>query len=170
MKKSLFLYLFILAVLMNIFTYAYFSKEANFEKDHGAQQNKKLTDSLAAMTAKLDDANYFALENNQNAQNYLEVSATNGKYIPYDRLIPYVTEKLLDYNEDPKGNPYTGQEQLGAQKFIINKIKVVNHRWILADYSDGEYWGEVVLKYFVNPDESISFVVVDSFLYPKSTN
>ena len=170
MKKSLFLYLFILAVLMNVFTYAYFSKEATFEKDHGAQLNKKLTDSVAAITAKLGDANYFSLENNQNSQNYLELSATNGKYIPYDRLIPHVTEKLLDLNDDPKGNPYTGQEQLGAQKFIINKIKVLNHRWIIADYSDSEYWGEVVLKYFVNPDESISFVIMDSFLYPKSTN
>lgn len=170
MKKSLFLYLFILAVLMNVFTYAYFSKEATFEKDHGAAQNKKLTDSITAMATKLADANYFALENNQNAQNYLEVSATNGRYIPYDKLIPLVTEKLLDLNENPKGNPFTGQEQLGAQKFIINKAKVLNHRWIVADYSDGEYWGEVLLKYFVNEDESVNYVVMDTFLYPKQTN
>lgn len=170
MKKSLFLYLFILAVLMNIFTYAYFSKETAFEKDHAAQMNKKMTDSIAAMTNKLADANYFALENNQNAQNYLEVSATNGRYIPYDKLIPLVTEKLLDLNDNPKGNPYTGQEQLGTQKFIINKAKVLNHRWIIADYSDGEYWGEVLLKYFVNEDESVNFVIVDTFLYPKQTN
>lgn len=170
MKKSLFLYLFILAVLMNVFTYAYFSKEAAFEKKHGSDIGKKLSDSIATLKGQLGDANYFSLENNQNAQNYLEISATNGKYIPFDKLIPLVTEKLLDLNENPKGNPYTGQEQIGAQKFIINKVKVINHRWIIADYSDGEYWGEVVLKYFVNPDESISYVVNDSFLYPKATN
>jgi hypothetical protein len=37
-----------------------------------------------------------------------------------------------------KGNPYVGQDQ-GANKFIINKVKVLNHRWIIADFSDGEY-------------------------------
>lgn len=166
MKKSLFLYLFILAVLMNVFTYMYFSKEVAFEKTQHEKFSKKMSDSLALVSEKLTDANYFALENNQNAQNYFE-NTTTGKYIPYEKLIPYVKEKLLDLNANPKGNPYVGQDQLGAQKFIINKIKILNHRWIIADYSDGEYWGEVLLKYFVNEDESVNFETIQSILYPK---
>jgi hypothetical protein len=114
----------------------------------------------------LADANYFSLERNDNAQNYFEATQQD-KFIAYEKLIPYVTEKLLDYNQDPKGNPYTGQDQFGAQKFIINKVKVINHRWIIADYSDGQYWGEVLLKYFVNEDESISFEIIQSVLYQK---
>lgn len=166
MKKSLFLYLFILAVLMNVFTYMYFSKEIAFQKMKKETSTKRFADSLALVSEKLTDANYFALENNQNAQNYFE-NTTTGKYIPYEKLIPYVKEKLLDLNDNPKGNPYTGQDQLGAQKFIINKIKVLNHRWIIADYSDGEYWGEVLLKYFINEDESVSFEIIQSVLYSK---
>jgi hypothetical protein len=46
----------------------------------------------------------------------------------------------MDLNANPKGNPYVGQDQIGANKFIINKVKVLNHRWIIADFSDGEYW------------------------------
>jgi hypothetical protein len=46
-------------------------------------------------------------------------------------------------------------------------VKILNHRWIIADYSDGEIWGEVLLKYFVNEDESISFEVNQSLLYQK---
>lgn len=170
MKKSLYLYLFILAVLMNIFTYAYFSKETGFEKTQYEKEAKMTRDSLVAATQKLADANYFALENNQNAQNYLQDSAPEGKFIPVDKLIPMVSEKLLDLNDNPKGNPYTGQEQLGAQKFIINKIKVLNHRWLIADYSDGEYWGEAMIKYFVNDDQTVTFEMMQSFLYPKVTN
>lgn len=166
MKKSLFLYLFILSVLMNIFTYMYFSKKNTFDETHFSSTTKKYKDSLATATTKLDDANYFSLENNQNAQNYFD-QAGSKTYIPYEKLIPYVKEKLMDLNENPKGNPYTGQDQIGAQKFIINKVKVLNHRWIIADYSDGEYWGEVLLKYFVNPDESISFEIIQSLLYQK---
>lgn len=166
MKKSLFLYLFILAVLMNIFTYMYYSKKNVFDETQFKTTNTKLKDSLTSISAKLDDANYFALENNQNAQDYLN-SGEGIKNISYEKLIPLVKEKLMDLNENPKGNPYTGQDQIGAQKFIINKAKVLNHRWVIADFSDGEYWGEVLLKYFVNEDESITFETVQSILYQK---
>ena len=166
MKKSLFLYLFILAVLMNIFTYMYYSKKNIFDETQFKTTNTKLKDSLTSISAKLDDANYFALENNQNAQDYLN-SGEGIKNISYEKLIPLVKEKLMDLNENPKGNPYTGQDQIGAQKFIINKAKVLNHRWVIADFSDGEYWGEVLLKYFVNEDDSISFETVETVLYQK---
>jgi hypothetical protein len=166
MKKSLFLYLFILAVLMNIFTYMYYSKKSTFEETQAATINAKFKDSLTSITTKYDDANYFSLENNQNAQNYFD-QGDGKKFIPYEKLIPYVKEKLMDLNENPKGNPFTGQDQIGAQKFIINKAKVLNHRWIIADFSDGEYWGEVLLKYFVNEDESITFETMQSVLYQK---
>lgn len=166
MKKSLVLYLFILALLFNVFTYMYYNKEVTFQKSRYEKMNKKMKDSLSSLSNKLADANYFSLDRNENAQNYFDSGASD-KSIQYEKLIPYVTEKLMDFNENPKGNPYTGQEKLGTNKFIINKVKIVNHRWIIADFSDGEYWGEVFLKYFVNEDESISFEVSQTLLYQK---
>ncbi|MCV9926978.1 hypothetical protein OIU83_04915 [Flavobacterium sp. LS1R49] len=166
MKKSLLLYLFILAILMNVFTYMFYSKEVKFEQDRYVKTTKKLRDSLNLVETKLNEANYFSLENNQNAQNYFDSEDTS-KTIRYEKLIPIVTEKLMDLNANPKGNPYTGQDQIGANKFIINKVKILNHRWIIADFSDGEIWGEVLLKYFVNNDESITFEVNQSLLCQK---
>ena len=166
MKRSLFLYLTILAVLSSIFTYMFLSKEVAFEQNRYKKTTTKLKDSLASVTNKLADANYFSLEKNENAQNYFD-SASSEKTIQYEKLIPYVTEKLLDFNSDPKGNPYTGQDQIGVNKFIINKVRILNHRWIIADFSDGEIWGEVLLKYFINADDSISFEVNQSLLYQK---
>lgn len=166
MKKSLFLYLFILSVLVNIFTYMYYSKRNKFEETRYLSTSTKLKDSLSALSLKYDDANYFSLENNQNAQNYFD-QANAKTFIPYEKLIPYVKERLMDFNDDPKGNPFTGQDQIGAQKFIINRAKVLNHRWIIADFSDGEYWGEVLLKYFINDDETVSFEIIQSVLYQK---
>lgn len=166
MKKSLLLYAFILIALLNIYTYMFLSKEVEFEQHRYEKNTKKLKDSLNSLTAKLTDANYFSLEKNENAQNYFDTSGSE-KMIQYEKLIPYVKEKLMDLNSNPKGNPYVGQDQIGANKFIINKVKVLNHRWIIADYSDGEIWGEVLLKYFVNDDETISFEVIQSLLYQK---
>jgi hypothetical protein len=166
MKKSLLLYALILSLVFNVYTYMFLSKEVSFEQEKFKKSTTKLKDSLNSITNKLSDANYFSLEKNENAQNYFE-SAKSERIRNYTKLIPYVTEKLLDFNTNPKGNPYTGQEQLGANKFIINKVKILNHRWIIADFSDGEYWGEVLLKYFINEDESVSFEVNQSFIYQK---
>lgn len=162
MKKSFLLYALILSVLMNIYTYMFLSKEVTFEQE----RNKKVSTKLKLANEKLADADYFSLEKNENAQNYFD-SANSEKIIQYEKLIPFVTEKLLDYNSNPNGNPYTGQDKIGANKFVINKVKILNHRWIIADFSDGETWGEVLLKYFVNDDDSISFEVNQSLLHQK---
>jgi hypothetical protein len=166
MKQSLLLYLFILALVFNVFTYAYYSKEVAFQKEKLEKLNKKSKANEAKWNDNLIDANYFSLENNEKAQNYF-YSDVPEKNVDYPTLIPLLKNELLNFNDNPNGNPYTGQEKLGANKFIINKIKVLNHRWIIADYSDGEYWGEVLLKYFVNEDKSISFEVNQSLVYQK---
>jgi hypothetical protein len=166
MKKSLLLYLFIIAVLMNIFTYMYFSKKSASDDGKYVEVNKKLKDSLDVLSNQISDASYFSFEFNQKAQDYIVANELD-KVVPYDQIVPYVTQKLMDNNDNPDGNPYTGQQRLGANKFIINKAKVLNHRWIIADYSDGEYWGEVLIKYFINPDKTISFEVMQSLIYQK---
>ena len=166
MKKSLLLYLFIIILLLNVFTYMYFSKELTFVKDKSAKIESKLKKDLADAEVKLIDANYFSLEKNENAQNYFNPDNAT-KTIQVEKLIPIVTEKLMDLNANTKGNPYVGQDQIGSNKFIINKVKILNHRWIIADFSDGEYWGEVLIKYFVNDDETVSFETFQSLLYQK---
>ncbi len=166
MKRSLLLYLTILFALTTLFTYVFLSNEVSFEQKRFDKSTTRLKDSLTSLSNQLADANYFSLAKNENAQNYFE-NQNAQKTIQYEKLIPVVKEKLLDYNSNPKGNPYTGQDQIGANKFIINKVRILNHRWIIADFSDGEIWGEVLLKYFVNEDETISFEVNQSLLYQK---
>ena len=99
----------------------FLSKEVKFEQEKFAKVTTKLRDSIKKVELKLDDANYFSLAKNENAQNYFE--ATNpDKTILIEKLIPVVTEKLLDFNNNPKGNPYTGQDPIGPNKFVINKV------------------------------------------------
>ena len=166
MKNSLLLYLIIIVLLLNVFTYMYFSKQLTFVKDRSAKTEVKLKKDLEVANTKLVDANYFSLEKNENAQNYFNPDNAT-KTIQIEKLIPVVTEKLMDLNANSKGNPYVGQDQIGANKFIINKVRILNHRWIIADFSDGEYWGEVLIKYFVNDDETVSFETFQSLLYQK---
>ena len=174
MRKSLFLYLFIIAVLMNIFTYKYFTSKESSEQKSTTETNtnplitnKALSDSIIHLSDKLNDANAFSLENNDRAQNYLYES-NKINYVP--AFAEKVKQALLSYNDSPEGNKYTDQVKMGNQKFIINSVKLLNHRWIIANYSNGELWGEVMLKYFVEDNGSISFETMNSYLYPASLN
>jgi hypothetical protein len=144
----------------------YFSKQLTYEQGKSAKTEARLKKEINSANEKLVEANYFSLEKNENAQNYFNPE-TATKTIQVEKLIPVVTEKLMDFNANPKGNPYIGQDQIGANKFIINKVKVLNHRWIIVDFSDGEYWGEALIKYFVNDDETVSFETFQSLLYQK---
>lgn len=165
MKKQLLLYLFILSLLMNVFTYMYFSKkEASTQKKYD-QVSTKYKDSIQVINNNSYDANYFSLEMNDRAQNYFGENNVN-----YLVLIPKIKETLLEFNSDPAGNKYVDQAMTGEQKYIINKIKILNHRWIIADYSNGQLWGEVLLKYFVEPDGKVTFETMSSYLYPLQLN
>ncbi len=161
MKKSLTLYVLIVAILSTVFTYMYFNKQVKFEKERFETYKNKSKDSLDAMKLRLFESNYFSLEANESAQNYLENYDVN-------KLIPIIKESLLNYNDAPEGNQFTGQDKISEQKFIINKIKVLNHRWIVAEYSDGTYWGEVLLQYFIEEDDSITFKILQTFIYPTT--
>lgn len=160
MKRQLYLYLFIISALIAAFTYMYYNKQIVHNQSVSDTKIKMYCDSLKMIQTQIEDANHFSLEDNQKAQEYLS---------NYDvqKLIPQIREALLAYNDSPKGNIFTGQEKIGEQKFIINKIKVLNHRWIIADYSDGIFWGDVMIKYFVEDGGKISFQVMDTFIYPK---
>lgn len=165
MKKSLLLYLFILAVLFNIFTYMFYNKQVKAEQESYKKLDTKLRDSLNLVVNQLDEANYFALETNQNAQEYF--ANDSGEFISHEKLIPFVKEKLMEFNSMPEGNPYVGFDKMSTQKFIINKAKVLNHRWIIADFSDGNLWGEVIIKYFINDDKTVTFEVAETVLHRK---
>ncbi|PKP16748.1 MAG: hypothetical protein CVU07_05910 [Bacteroidetes bacterium HGW-Bacteroidetes-23] len=160
MKKSLFLYLFIVSVLMTVFTYMYYSKKVKFEAERFENLKNKMNDTIQTLNNQIFDANYFTLRNNDNAQNYLEDYSI-------EKLIPKIEASLMELNDNPEGNPLVDFGKIDDRKFIINKIEVLNHRWIIADFSNGELWGEVLLQYFVEEDESLDFKIIQSILYPK---
>lgn len=148
---------------MNIFTYKYFTTKTESELNTMSKSVKKVNDSITMLKAKVDDSDYFSLENNDRAQNYL-----NQNNLP--AFEDKVKQSLLAFNDDAAGNKYVDQPKMGEQKFIINRIKILNHRWIIADYSNGSLWGEVLVKYFVNEDGTISFETMDSYLYTLDLN
>ncbi|MHA3789942.1 hypothetical protein ACX0HA_17175 [Flavobacterium hauense] len=162
MKKNLFLYLFIFALLINVFTYMFFTNKQKYEDQRIEKMEagvKASKEKLEAEKAKMAEENYFTLENNANAQTYFEGQDINAIAIK-------VRDAIYKQNINPSGNPLVGYPPMdGGKPFTIAKIKVLNHRWIIADFSNGLRWGEVMLKYFIEDDGSVTLQRTDSVLY-----
>jgi hypothetical protein len=58
--------------------------------------------------------------------------------------------------------PYTTMDRT----FLINKIKVLNHKWLIANFSDGTHWGELLIFFKIDKVGDISFEIKEHFLYP----
>ena len=166
MKRAIFMYLFFFTMLFVIFQYM------NEKKIFGKQENKiesqrnkinKLKDQVKVITDSLEslsNVDYFSLQGNENAISYIESLGFEALEIE-----TFVSDYIYDLNLK-KGNhklvPYEGIN--GDMK--INKLKFLNHKWILADYTDGRYWGEMVLEYYVTKDRKIELKQISSLMYP----
>jgi len=163
MRKSLFMYLFFFAILFVLFQYM--NQKTIFESQEKSinsltKKLDKAKDSLVSLNNALEESNYFSLLKNDNAMTYLE------KYnLDPVKVKQQITDKIYDQNGEDGGNPlieFKGDR--GAMR--INKIKFLNHRWIQADFSDGQRWGEVIIEYFFDENNELDIYPVKTVLYP----
>jgi hypothetical protein len=157
--KKIMLYGLIFSILVNIFQLMYASKKISFEEDRFEKYRIKMNDSINKIAIEKEEGDYFSLAYNENAQNYLENYDVN-------KLMPYIKEKIMEMNDNPNGNKLIPFDKINQTKMIVNRVRFLNHRWIIADFSDGKNWGELIIKYFIEKDDSVSFETAESFLYP----
>ena len=135
--------------------------EANAEKISKLEGKVELLkDSVQRSSLKVLDMQYFSLENNDDALAYFE-------HLDLQNPAGYVADKLLETNAQKGDNPLVPYEGMQSD-FKINKIKVLNHKWILTDFSDGKYWGELLIKYELKDDLGVDFTLIDHLLYTRS--
>lgn len=157
--RNIFLYLFVFSFLINIFQYVNSTKileakdrEVEKVKKHLAQSR----DSLAI--AEYND--YFDITTDEDAQDYFF-----NQNLDYLKVMERVNEDLVSLNTNPNGNPLIPYDPIEGKQFIINKAKILNHRWIIAEYSNGDLWGQILVKYFFDDSKPTEFETVDTILY-----
>lgn len=163
MKSRIFLYLFVFTALIAL--YLGVSGSRNLKSKEAKLQNvennmAQLEDSLQQARLDVLDMQYFSLENNDDALAYYD-------HLGLEDPSRYIADKLLETNEQKGDNPlipYAGMEN----SFKINKIKLLNHKWIIADFSDGKYWGELLINYELKDDLSVNFTLTDHLLYTRN--
>jgi len=165
------MYLFFFALLFVIFQYM--NEKKIFEKQENKIESqkskivllesnlKKVTDSVEVLSNIVFDLNYFTLQGNENAVSYFESLGFESDVIE-GLVAEYIYEENLKSGDNPM-IPFDGIN--GAMK--INKIRFLNHKWIIADFTDGRYWGEMVIEYYITDKKQIELTSTTSLLYPS---
>ncbi len=164
MKQRIFMYLFVFTLLIVLFQYVS-AKRIFVDIDNQLVSAKKevikYKDSVAVLRKDNWDLAHFNLDRNEDAITYFE----NDGY-KIDELIPFIKDELYKLNETKGQHPIIPYGASSGRKMLLNTVKMLNHKWIIADFSDGEYWGEIFITYEITGNKELKFKLVESFLYP----
>jgi tetratricopeptide (TPR) repeat protein len=164
MKGKIYLYLFVFSLLLVIFQYVN-SKSIieKYEKDiiKAKEKVSMYKDSILALQDDNLELMYFNLENNEDAISYFEKKGLN-----VSELIPFIKDELYNLNEAKGEHSLIPYAAMTDGKMLINNIRLLNHKWIIADFSDGRYWGELFLTYEIIDTGELDYNLKEYFLYP----
>jgi len=164
MRSKIISYLLIFMFLFTIFIYV------NDKKILDAKEEKieKFQDRVAELEKEKEqlesenlNLNYFSLAENEEAISYFERLGINSK-----ELAQAIEDEIIGRNKAAEDNdlvPFAGME--GVMR--INKVKILNHKWIIADFTDGTYWGEILISYELDVNKNLILNTEKSFLYPQ---
>jgi hypothetical protein len=164
MKGKVFMYLFLFTLLLVLFMFVN-SKGIieSYDKKLIKAENRveAYKDSIAVLSDENLELLYFNLENNDDALSYFEKFG-------YDtsELIPIIKDALISKNVyEGDDHPIIPYASMTENKIMINKIRLLNHKWILTDFTDGKYWGELLISYTVKDLNTIEFKLEDYLMY-----
>lgn len=168
MKQRLFMYLFIFTLLLVIFQFVnskniiegYDQKLTNY-----MEVNTKLKDSIEGMRDDMvSDIYTFKFDTNEDAMIYWE-----NQGFRISEFVPFIKDELMNLNVyETEDHPLVPYASMTGEKMLIDQVRMLNHKWIIASFTDGEYWGEMLLSYDIESVENkkeLKFQVIKSILY-----
>jgi len=159
MRNKIIQYLLIFISLIALYL---FVSDMNKSEAFAASQERMskrvdtLKDSIAQLVVEQTDNAYFSLAVNRDAQQ------AHSDFSP-EELQNIIEDYILLSNDNPKGNPLLSS--LGSD-WIINKIHVVNHQWILTDFTNGTQWGDALFLYQVKANSKPRLRLLNHVMYP----
>ena len=159
MQNKILIYVLTFMSLTLIFLSINYTKISNLNESNSRILKKKI-DTLEKRYIELDkkyrDEIYFTLSDNQEALSYF-------KDIDVDSLVSYIRDELYEKNFNKDSDTFIPISNT-KNRYLINKVKILNHKWIIADFSNGSRWGEMWIEYYFN-ENKVEFHVKDLLLY-----
>ena len=159
MRNKIIQYLLIFISLIALYLFVSdLNKTEAFTASQERMTNRmeKLKDSIAQLITDQTEHAYFSLALNRDAQHaYPNLSP--------DDLQLLLEAYLLEQNDASNGNPLLSTIGKGC---IVNKISIVNHQWLLADFTNGSQWGDALFQYQDNDNKQASLRLLNHVMYP----
>lgn len=170
MKRQIYLYLFLITALILLFVIVNGKKETKSYEDKILkleqivdQKEEKYQDTIENLRIENLELSGFSLKEDAYAIEYLYKEGYD-----YKELISHIEDQLISLNTaTEEGNPLVPYAPMMGDRMLINDLKMLNHKWVVANFTDGVFWGQVLLECTYNEDKSIKFSEVRSFLYPE---
>ena len=165
MRKSFLMYLFVFAVLLAVVFYVNGSKVLESKEKEIESLKEELEEqeaNIGYMTANPLQDDTFSLVSNEEALSYLESRG----FDPAE-VMSKAEDAIISRNSAEADNdliPYDGMEG----PFRVNKVKFLNHKWAIASFTDGTYWGEIFLSYELDDAGNVDLATEKAVLYPRN--
>lgn len=165
MRKSFLLYAFVFMALVAVFTYVSGRKMLKAQEE----EIELLKEELKLNTQKADSllnenisGRSFSLVSNEEALSYFE----NRGFDPAE-VASKVEDALVSRNTANADNdlvPFEGMDGI----FRVNKVKLLNHKWAIASFTDGTYWGEIFVSFEIDDKGELFLQTEKALLYPAN--
>lgn len=165
MKAKILLYLFLFALMYVIFQFMSakkYSEAKEKEIAHLEETIEHLKEEAGEQikAAREEDQNRgFSLKENSKAREYFE-----DQQMDADSIYAEIESKIISQNQAYEDNPLVPYPGI-AGVMRVNRIEVLNNRWILAEFTDGTYWGEAIISYLLDEENQLQFDTMDGILY-----
>lgn len=163
MRKTFLLYLFVFSLVVIVIQYVNAKKMMTSAEERIALLEKTMVDleeSNDSLSMENENTRYFSLLDNEEAMSYFEERGIEAAEVA--ALLESEIRSRNNVEADNNLVPYKGME--GFMR--INKMEILNHKWVLADFTDGKYWGEVFIAYDLGDDGNLHLQTEKAFLYP----
>ncbi|WP_460219022.1 hydrolase [Psychroserpens sp. MEBiC05023] len=165
MKNRIFMYLFIFTLLLVIFQ---FVNSKNIIESYDQQltsykeKNAQLKDSIRVIQdQKVEDIYTFRFDTNDAAMTHWE-----NRGFRISEFIPVIEDALISFNDyDTEDHPLVPFASMSGEKMRIDQIRMLNHKWIIINFTDGKYFGEMLLAYDMDDKGNLTFSELGSLLY-----
>ena len=162
MNNKIVIYLFVFTALVLIFQIVNSKKILDDQKDRLIklkENNSNYEKIILKLQTELDEVINFSLKNNEYALAYFnDIKIENPTALIEDQLYK---KNLI---KQKKIIPYIEKNRT----FLINKIKVLNHKWLIASFSDGKVFGEIFLSFKMDKLGKVSYELKEHIIYQNS--
>lgn len=159
------MYLFIFTALIALYqfksasNYVENTQVALAKYQETEEEYSKISSQIKLLEAQLEMAQLFDITYNQEGQVALE-----SQYKGPQDVSDFISDALIQTNVNKELQHALIPFKSENAKYVFNTVKVLNQKWLIANFTNGTVWGEAILQFSIN-NGVVNFLTEDAFLY-----